>query len=453
VTALDRRRFARLAAGFAVAGPLNALHSRAQWLGLVGVARGGYGPLAPAKDEATGLSLLALPPGFRYHSLSWRGDGISPTEKVPSHHDGMAAFSAGPGRIRLVRNHEVRTDTGAFAAGDPYDPAAGGGTMTLELEAASAKLLSARPSLTGTLWNCAGGPTPWGSWLTCEETTLGPGEGRLTKTHGWVFEVPANGVARPQPLEGMGRFRHEAVAVDPSTGIVYETEDQGDAGLYRFVPKVPDKLADGGRLEMLTVEDRPSFDTRRGPRRGEEIPVRWIAIDDPLRAHEHLEARDGQGVFSQGAAKGAARFARLEGAWFGEGRLVFTSTSGGAAQRGQVWQLDPKSSRLTLLYESPGEADLDGPDNLCVSPRGGLVICEDGEREQYLRGLTRDGRLFAFARNTVVLRGEHNALAGDFTDQEFAGACFSPDGQWLFVNIQTPGITFAITGPWGDGGI
>jgi secreted PhoX family phosphatase len=265
--------------------------------------------------------------------------------------------------------------------------------------------------------------------------------------------VPSDGIARPEPIEAMGRFVHEAVGVDPSTGIVYETEDRGDAGLYRFVPKIPGKLAAGGVLEMLAVEGRPGFDTRRGLRRGEELPVSWVAIGDPLRPHRDAQEKDTQGVFHQGAAKGGARFARLEGAWFGEGRLVFTSTSGGAAQRGQVWQLDPKRSRLTLLYESPGPAELDGPDNLCVSPRGGLVICEDGEKEQHIRGLTRDGRLFAFARNTVVLRGEKNAIAGDFSDQEFAGACFSPDGQWLFVNIQTPGITFAITGPWGDAGI
>jgi secreted PhoX family phosphatase len=201
------------------------------------------------------------------------------------------------------------------------------------------------------------------------------------------------------------------------------------------------------------VEGRPGLDLRRGVRRGEKLAVSWLGIDDPRRAHRDPQEGDTQGVFTQGAAKGGARFARLEGAWFGEGRLVFTSTSGGAAQRGQVWQLDPESSRLSLLYESSGEVDLDGPDNLCVSPHGGLVICEDGAREQFLRILTRHGRIFAFAKNTVVLRGERNAIAGDFTDQEFAGACFSPDGQWLFVNIQTPGITFAITGPWGDGGI
>jgi secreted PhoX family phosphatase len=450
---LDRRRFLGIAAGLAVAGPLEAFARAGAGAFLDGGKTRGYGRLAPTRDEETGLALLALPPGFRYHSFSWTGDPMFGGEPTPSHHDGMAAFAAGHGRIRLVRNHEVRRDTGAFAAQNAYDAAAGGGTTTLELDATTARPISVRPSLSGTIWNCAGGPTPWGSWLTCEETVLGPGEGNLRKTHGWVFEVPSAGVATPVPLEAMGRFVHEAVAVDPSNSIVYETEDRGDAGLYRYVPSVPRALGAGGRLEMLAVDGRPGLDLRRGVRRGEEIPVSWVVIDDARRAHRDPGEADTQGVFSQGAAKGGARFARLEGAWFGEGRLVFTSTSGGEAQRGQVWQLDPERSRLTLLYESPGEAELDGPDNICVSPRGGLVICEDGAREQFLRALTRNGRPFAFARNNLVLRGERNGIAGDFTDQEFAGACFSPDGEWLFVNIQTPGITFAITGPWRDGGI
>jgi secreted PhoX family phosphatase len=447
VTPLDRRRFLGLAGALAVSGPLEAFSRNAERAGS-SPSVAGLGPLGPVKDDATGLTLLDLPVGFRYTTFSWTGDPMEGGVKTPPMHDGMAAFAAGPDRLRLVRNHEVRRDTGAFAPGDAYDPAAGGGTTTLEFDTKAGRLVSTRASLVGTFYNCAGGPTPWGSWLTCEETTVSAGEGRLTKPHGFIFEVPSAGPGRPVPLEAMGRFTHEAVAVDPSTGIVYETEDRTIAGLYRFLPKTRGKLGEGGRLEMLAVEGKARFDLRRGLRVGEEMPVAWVGIEEPGRVHYDPDLRDGHGVFSQGAAKGAARFARLEGAWFGEGHLVFTSTSGGAAGRGQVWQLDPARARLKLLYESPGEADLDGPDNLCVSPRGGLVICEDGENEQFLRVLTRDGRLLSFARSRVVLRGERNGISGDFADQEFAGACFSPDGRWLFVNVQTPGITFAVTGPW-----
>jgi secreted PhoX family phosphatase len=156
-------------------------------------------------------------------------------------------------------------------------------------------------------------------------------------------------------------------------------------------------------------------------------------------------------VRQQGVAKGGAIFARLEGAWFGDGRLYITATSGGQAGMGQVWEIDPKASTLRLIFESPGSAVLNMPDNVCLSPRGAIVLCENGATEPRIHGLTRDGRIFTFARNHVRLNGERNRLAGDFRIGEFAGATFSPDGTWLFVNIQRPGITFAITGPWQHG--
>jgi secreted PhoX family phosphatase len=120
---------------------------------------------------------------------------------------------------------------------------------------------------------------------------------------------------------------------------------------------------------------------------------------------------------------------------------------------GQVWEIDPKASTLRLVFESPGPDVLNMPDNICVSPRGGLVICEDGTVRPCVHGLTRDGRIFRFARNNMVLPEPRNGVAGDFTTSEFAGATYSPDGRWLFVNAQRPGVTFAITGPWDRGGL
>ena len=93
------------------------------------------------------------------------------------------------------------------------------------------------------------------------------------------------------------------------------------------------------------------------------------------------------------------------------------------------------------------------PDNITVSPRGGLILCEDGDGLEYLHGLTVNGEIFRFAQNNVKLSGERNAITGDFTTSEWAGVCYSADGQWLFANIQSPGITFAITGPWNKGPI
>jgi uncharacterized protein len=314
--------------------------------------------------------------------------------------------------------------------------------------------VSMRPSLAGTYRNCAGGPTPWGSWLTCEETVIGPAkDNAITKQHGYIFEVPGDGSSSAEPLTEMGCFVHEAVAIDPATGIVYETEDRGRAGLYRFIPKTRERLANGGTLQMLAVDGRPRIELSRGQRQGESYGVHWVDIPEPDRPHAEASVGDASGVMRQGVDRGGALFSRLEGATYGDGRIFVTATDGGDARRGQVWELDPKAERLRLVFESTAPASLNMPDNLCLSPRGGLAICEDNSTAPCIHGLTRDGRIFRFARNAITLSGERNGLTGSFTFGEFAGTTYSPDGEWLFVNVQSPGITFAITGPWSDGGL
>jgi len=273
---------------------------------------------------------------------------------------------------------------------------------------------------------------------------------RLTRNHGYVFEVPIDGAASAEPLTAMGRFVHEAVAVDPETGIVYETEDQRRCGLYRFTPSTRGRLQDGGVLEMLAIVGRPRFDTRTGQESGIRYPIRWVPIADPGKPH--FAAGDNSGVFMQGLEGGGAVFGRLEGACYAGGRVFVTATDGGNTRTGQVWELDIREQSIRLLFESPGSHVLNMPDNVTMSPRGGLVVCEDHRNgNPCVHGLTRDGHLIRLARNACVLRGERNGLTGDFRDREFTGAAFSPDGKWLFVNMQTPGITYAITGPWEDG--
>jgi hypothetical protein len=418
----------------------------------VGPGEGGYGELVRAGPE------LALPPGFTYVRFGVEGAPMTTGTLTPRAHDGMAAFALSNGHVRLIRNHEDRVGPSrARRIGDPakaYDRRGGGGTTSLEVllgPDGTRELVRDFVSLSGTIVNCAGGPTPWGTWLTCEETTQGRAHG-WEKEHGYVFEVPA--VAEEEvpavPIRAMGRFVHEAAAVDSRTGIIYLTEDNEPAGFYRFVPQRPGDWAAGGRLEMLAVAGRPNHDTRRGQQVGRPWPVTWVPIDDP----DPPEAgRDPAAVFSQGLTKAGALFAHLEGAWYSEGNVFFQATDGGDRALGQVWAFRPREAsggvegELALVFESPGRDFLNGPDNITVSPRGGLLLCEDGDGTQFLRGLTRGGEIFDFAQNLANQR-------------EFAGACFSPDGETLFVNIQGdtrgPGVlsaTFAIWGPWSRGAL
>jgi secreted PhoX family phosphatase len=419
----------------------------------VGRGAGGYGSLVSSPD----CPELALPVGFHGVKLSQAGDLMSDGVPTPNAFDGMAAFALPNGNIRLIRNHEIR-DPAATAhpfgnAAMAYDQKAGGGTSSLEVRVrpdGAREVLRHYASLTGTHANCAGGPTPWNSWITCEETTEGAAQGRGAE-HGYVFEilVSAEAEVRAVPYKSMGRFTHEALAVDATTGIVYLTEDmRPGAGFYRYIPNVPGKLLAGGLLQMLALKDRPRYNTTTGQQPGLPLPATWVDIDDPDPANA---AADPSAVFRQGLAKGGTIFQRLEGCWYGDGSIFFNATSGGDAGAGQVWQYRPRGNsvgQLILVFESPSRDVLDSPDNICVSARGGLLVCEDGGGTQFLRGLTQRGEIFDFGRNIA-------------NEDEFAGACFSPDGATLFVNIQgstsssgaSKGMTFAIWGPWEEGAL
>ncbi len=498
---MSRKEFLSAGAGASIGAALSGLVARnvAAAPGernRAGRDSGGYGELSPRQAENDPGTYLALPEGFKYTVFGVTGTMMSDGNPTPPSHDGMAAFpeSSVSGGIRLIRNHEVRAEASPDAAigENAYDPLAGGGTTTLVVDPETRLLKQDFVSLSGTHTNCAGGPTPRNTWLTCEETTVGRDEG-FEEDHGYIFEIAASaeGPVKPVALKEMGRFVHEATATDPATGIVYETEDDGASGFYRFLPNDAEDLSAGGRLQMLAIKGRENYDTRTGQRVGKPLPVEWVDIDDPdpndseaqslenesrgfasgvdspehtgrgaseqarARARERARQRGkdaGSGgsetnsslfVYEQGQRKGAATFARLEGCWYGDGSVFLNSTSGGDEGLGQVWQYRPRGSsggQLILLFESESPDQLDAPDNLCVSPRGGLAICEDGDAEQYVCGLTQQGKIFDFALNL-----ENNA--------EFAGATFSPDGETLFVNVQTPGRTFAIWGPWEEGAL
>ncbi|HKH04740.1 MAG TPA: alkaline phosphatase PhoX [Acidimicrobiales bacterium] len=477
---LDRRSFlagSAVVAGGAVTlgnsffGALNAGASTASpELGTTGGhgPRGGYGPLRRVPDQ-DGAEVLALPEGFRYVTFSKIGDTMSDGTPVPRAHDGMGAFPSRRGDTLLIRNHEVRTAPGTVLGSVQgpaelrYDPVAGGGTTSLLFDTRRGRFLRDWVSFSGSIVNCAGGIAyQEAGWVTSEETVNGPNQG-FGRKHGYNFLVPAttDGPVAAVPLTAMGRFAHEAIAVDPRTGYVYETEDSGnDSGFYRFRPLDESDLAAGGTLEMLAVAGQDGYNAITGQQVGRRLPVRWVPIDTP---DPDLEANPGAEVALEGIGKGAAAFNRLEGIWYDpdtEG-FFFNSTSGGDAHYGQVWHYSPRDERLTLFFESPGGSVLDSPDNLLVTPRGGILLCEDdasgtdGDTHPLAPGITDVNRLIGLTRRGDAFEFAVNTL----NDAEFAGACFSPDATTLFVNIfgsgDVPGsgMTCAITGPWRRGAL
>ena len=389
---------------------------------------------------------------------------------VPHAHDGMAAFPGEDGRIILVCNHELapaHLEHSAFSPsfravpqrikGKLYDRGGGsspgtGGTTTTIYNPATGRTERQHLSLGGTELNCAGGPTPWGSWLSCEECFEDPGTGwsvghvvRRDKRHGYVFEVPADadGLVEARPLKAMGRFEHEAAAVHEPTGIVYMTEDRHHSLFYRFIPNVPGELDKGGTLQALAIEGPHPFATHNWSARtyvelGEPMRTRWITLDNVDSDDDDLRER--------GAEAGAATFARGEGLCKAGDNFVFACTIGGAARLGQLFSYWPSPYEgtpaetdspgyIVLIAEATEDSLLRNADNITMAPWGDLIVCEDTSDHCGLVGVRPDGTQYAIADNA-------------YSDSELAGVCFSPDGQTLFVNVQYPGMTLAITGPW-----
>src|SRR5262245_10657171 len=415
-------------ASLAVLGPLEALGARTAGAAPMAkhAASPDYGPLCPVKDHTTGLELLMLPRGFEYVTYGWTGDAMSDGTPTPSGHAGMAAFDSHSGRIALVRNHERGTFDGAFTE-PAYDPRAGGGTTNLVFEPSAGEFVESWASLSGTIHNRAGGPTPWETWLTCEDTVVIGGDGTR---HGYVFEVPYNGAGDPEPIKGMGRLNHEAVAVDPDTGIVYLTEADSPSGLYRYLPLRRADLAAGGELQMLVIDTRDgsSYATYTDPT-GTAYATSWVAIPNP----DHAPGE--QRLALQGKSLGAAVFRRLAGAWWGSGCLYIVSTGGGPTGQGQVFEYDTVTESMRVVFASPDASMLSNPDHISASPRGGVVLCEDRSEGQYLHGLTTDGEIFPFALNRVVIPdggvpGE-SVRPGDYSGSAWCGSTFEPrNGNW-----------------------
>jgi len=466
---LSRRDFlvrsSAVTAAFATLGHVGAGNSLGAMLQKANPETSGYGGLVP---DLTGI--LDLPKGFRYSIISRVGDTMDDGLLVPGKPDGMATFPGPGGSTILIRNHEVLNDpTWGSAFGESnqllsrvpadmiYDRGGGtkpclGGTTTLVFNTRTQRLEKQHLSLAGTLYNCAGGRTPWGSWLTCEECAYTRGD-PFEQDHGYVFEVPslAPGLVKPLALRAMGRFRHEACGVNPENSIVYMTEDVDDSLIYRFIPNSPKVLSLGGRLQAMVALDSKSLDSRNWDapdlvKPGASIRVGWVDIENVESPKDDLRL--------QGFAKGAIRFARGEGAWLGSEGFYFVCTTGGKARLGQIWRYRLPASpelegtpdeakspgTLELVLEPNDTAAMANADNITIAPWGDLIICEDlvenkAGRRQHLLGITSRGEIYQLARNMIG-------------DSEFAGCTFSPDGSTLFVNLQGNGLTLAVTGAW-----
>ena len=453
---MDRRRFIQNLA-VALSAPTLALTTRA--------ADARIGPL-----KADPGKLLDLPEGYEYSVVSRAGNLMDDGLRVPYAHDGMAAFPGTNGRIVLVCNHELSPAYGhrsAFAdgfrklpesvkekfydRGNDSTPGCGGTTTTI-YNPTTRQTEKQFLSLAGTEVNCAGGATPWGSWLSCEECFESPGKDwsaarpvERQRHHGYVFEVPASsgGLVEPVPIKAMGRFEHEAAAVHEASGIVYMTEDRHHSLFYRYIPNVVGDLLKGGKLQALAIDGQPSFMTHNWSNKvviapGESFATRWIDLYDVDSDENDLRLR--------GAAQGAATFARGEGLCTDGENFAFTCTIGGAARLGQVFAYQPSPyegaaneqeapGRLTLVAEATHESVMRNADNITFAPWGDLVVCEDTSSHCGLVGIRPDGSQYQLADNA-------------HSDSELAGVCFAPDGKTLFVNVQYPGTTLAITGPF-----
>ena len=499
---MSRRDFARMmsvAAATTAAAPLGLLNSRIAMAGgscdTASFTVPGFGPISPkiplntaaladvpGAGDLRGVPLISLPEKFQYTAISIRGQLMSDGNLVPGDHDGMAAFRARGGNVALIRNHElsiIENEAGSTVGcltsnGKQYDPfqgeaagLGGGGTSTVIVDRMG-RVVEDWVSLGGTIRNCAGGPTPWRSWISCEENVSTPAtDSRATKKHGYNFEVPTSVRLRgvePIPIIDMGRMNHEAITVDPRNNYVYETEDRGDSAYYRFIPKSRRRgfgqLQKGGDLyamiikpgqrsrctgeylPMGTFQGTEVVDTRglgRGaegsmlPFLGQPLKIDWVKLEDVDPEEDTLRF--------EAQAKGAAVWWRGEGAWYSRGKHYWVCSGAGDASEGQVWCYDPRRETVTLIVESTNENLLDGPDNMTVARDGTIYLMEDGSSKrdepespafsQRVVGVDYTGGLFDFIRNEV-------------TTAEFCGGCFSPDGKYFYVNGQGVGFTYAI---------
>jgi hypothetical protein len=371
-----RRQF--LAGGMAAAGALLLSPSLLREA-LAAPARAGagpYGPLQPPNEAG-----LMLPEGFTGREIA-RGGRVVEGTAYPWHFasDGAASYRTAANGHVLVSNSETPSALGGGASAIRFGP--------------DGVIERAYRVLAGTNLNCAGGPTPWGTWLSCEEH-----EG------GMVWESDPAGILPAIPRPALGNFSHEAAAVDPVGKHVYLSEDQGDACLYRFTPSWYPDLS-RGLLEVAVVAPDGS--------------VTWRKVPDPNLIT--------QGKTTRTQVPEATKFDGGEGLWYHEGVIYFT-TKGDK----KVWAYDARAQKIDLLYHHAlaPDAALNAVDNVTVSPSGDVYVCEDGGNMEIVM-ITPERTVAPFCRIALP----DGSMPADHQGSEMAGVAFDPSGRRMYFSSQ-----------------
>jgi secreted PhoX family phosphatase len=386
-----------------------------------------YGPL-----QAADINGLMLPAGFTSRVIARAGLPVVPAPYIwPIFPDGAACFPADDGGWNYVVNSETPSH-GALPDGVQRL----GGASAIHFNA-QGKITDAYRVLSGTRTNCAGGATPWGTWLSCEEFDDGD-DGGSTASAGRVWECDPTGKNKAIRRDALGAFEHEAAAVDPATHQVYLTEDKGDGRFYRFTPAsfsgTPSDL-DAGTLAAAQLI---------GPADG-PWNVAWDVIPDPSATE----------VQTRKQVAATTPFRGGEGCFHDDGIVYFTTKGDN-----KVWRFHVASQTMDILYDAadpPNQGDtvLSGVDNVVVSRSGDVFVAEDGGNMEIVM-ITPDNVVAPVLRATGPQHGLFENPLPDPAGEvplvsEITGPTFSPDGSRLYFSSQRGfvlGITYEVRGPF-----